>query len=136
MSGDLGAYVFLPWLRQGISTRIERTDDTPMAGRADVRVTVGIGGGSESSPFDVSLALFGPGDVTAFDTRAITRHWPRPDVFEVEPNYFPLLELFPADLPWRYTPAAANAQDRLRPWLALIVLRDDEIAGIDAPSAE
>ena len=48
--------------------------------------------------------------------------------FRRSPNYFPLIELQPADLPWRYTPARANAQDRLRPWLCLIVVRDDEIA--------
>jgi len=100
-----------------------------------VKVTVSIAGGPESAPIDVVVNLLGPGDIKAFDTRAITRHWPRPDVFEVEPNYFPLLELFPADVAWRYTPAKADAQKRLRPWLGLIVLRDDEIDKVEPPTA-
>jgi hypothetical protein len=113
---DSGKYTFLPWLRQGISTQIGETDGTPVTGHADVKVTVSISGGTESSPIDVVVNLLGPGDIKALDTRAITRHWPRPDVFEVEPNYFPLIELFPADVAWRYTPAKADSQGRLRPW--------------------
>jgi hypothetical protein len=132
---DLGKYTFLPWLRQGISTQISQTDGTPVVGRANVQTTVSISGGSESAPITVSIDLLGPGDVKAFDTRAITRHWPRPDVFEVEPNYFPLLEVFPADVPWRFTPAKADGQDRLRPWLGLIVLRDDEIDTFQGPTS-
>jgi hypothetical protein len=132
---DLGKYTFLPWLRQGISTQITQTDGTPVMGRANVEATVSIIGGSESTPVTVSIDLLGPGDVKAFDTRAITRHWPRPDVFEVEPSYFPLLEVFPADVPWRFTPAKADAQDRLRPWLGLIVLRDDEIDTFQGPTS-
>ena len=45
------------------------------------------------------------------------------------------LELFPADIAWRYTPAKANPQDRLRPWLGLIVLRDDEIDTVTSPTS-
>jgi hypothetical protein len=137
MNGDLGKYTFLPWLRQGISTQLGQPDGTSVQLRANVHVDVKIGGGSEShDPVGVDVSLFGPADVKAFDVRAITRHWPRPDVFEVEPNFFPLLELYPADVAWRYTPASANAQDRLRPWLGLIVLRDDEIDTIDGPTAD
>jgi hypothetical protein len=139
MSDDTsGKYTFLPWLRQGISTQVSQTDGTPVSGHASVQVTVAITGGSEStaSPAPpVTIDLLGPGDIKAFDSRAITRTWPQPNVFEVEPNYFPLVELFPADIAWRYTPAKANAQDRLRPWLGLIVLRDDEIDTLAAPTS-
>ncbi len=100
-----------------------------------MKVTVGITGGSESVPITVAVDLIGPGDVKAFDVRAVTRTWPKENVFEVEPNYFPLLELFPADVAWRYTPAKADAQDRLRPWLGLIVLRDDEIDTLTLPTS-
>jgi hypothetical protein len=131
---DSGKYTFLPWLRQGISTQIGEADGTPVTGHADVKVRVSISGGPESSPIDVVVNVLGPGDVKGLDTRAITRHWPRPDVFEVEPNYFPLIELFPADVAWRYTPAKADSQDRLRPWLGLIVLRDDEIDKLEGPT--
>jgi hypothetical protein len=136
-TSNLGKYAFVPWLRQGISTQTNATDGQPVTLRASVHVDVSIGGGSESAtPIGLDIALFGPSDVKAFDTRAIVRHWPTRDVFEVEPNYFPLLELFPADVAWRYTPVRANAQSRLRPWLALIVLRDDEIDSMQGPTSD
>jgi hypothetical protein len=129
---ELGLHSFLPWLRRGVGVGIARVDgDTTPAPRATLDVKVSIGGGPLSTaagPVDVPLSLYGPGDVTALDTRAVIRTWPRPDVYQSEPNYFPLIELQPADLPWRYTPARANPQDRLRPWLCLIVLRDDEVS--------
>lgn len=137
---ELGKHIFLPWVRRGIGTQIVRLDgDATAAPRATLDVTVAIGPGPLSTaapPTKVSLALYGPGDVAALDPRAVIRTWPRPDVFEAEPNFFPLIELQPADLPWRYTPARANAADRLRPWLVLIVLRDDEIASLALPSAD
>jgi hypothetical protein len=138
MSEALSKYTFLPWLRRGISTQIARTDDGTQqanAPRSMVTVGVSIGGGPSSAEVDVPLSLFSSGDVRSFDTGAVTRRWPRPDDFEVEPNLFPAIELFPADLPWRYTPARANAQDRLRPWLGLIVLRNDEIEPSDSSSS-
>jgi hypothetical protein len=137
MTDAAGKYAFLPWMRQGVSTETSQVDGTPVPLRASVHVDVTIGGGSESSaPVGVDVALAGPADVRAFDTRAITRHWPRPDVFEVEPNFFPLLELYPADVAWRYTPARADGQDRLRPWLGLIALRDDEIDTVEGPTLQ
>jgi hypothetical protein len=129
---ELGTHTFLPWIRRGVGTQIDRVDgDATSAARTTLPVTVAVGGGPLSTaagPVSVPLALYGPGDVTALDPRTVIRTWPRPNVFQAEPNFFPLIELQPADLPWRYTPARANAQDRLRPWVSLIVLRDDEIA--------
>jgi hypothetical protein len=138
VSDELGKHTFLPWLRRGISTQIGRVDDGSASNelRSQVTVSVSVGPGPSSGEVEVPLALFGPGDVALVDGRAVVRHWPRADVFEVEPNLFPLLELVPADLPWRYTPARANPQDRLRPWLGLIVLRDDEIDTIAPATSE
>jgi hypothetical protein len=141
MSDGVGKYTFLPWLRQGISTETSQVEGMTVPLRATIHVDVKIGGGAgpgdeSHDPIGLDFGLAGPGDIRNFDARAVARHWPRPDVFEVEPNYFPLLELFPADIAWRYTPARANDQDRLRPWLALIVLRNDEIETIETPTGE
>jgi hypothetical protein len=118
---------------------IGRVDgDATTAPRAQLAVTLSIGGGPLSTaagPVGVPLSLYGPGDITGLDVRTVIRTWPRPDVYLAEPNYFPLIELQPADLPWRYTPATANASDRLRPWLTLVVLRDDEIVSVAAPTS-
>jgi hypothetical protein len=83
----------------------------------------------------VSLELQGPGDVIAFDARAVTRVWPPAGTLDAEPNYFPLVELDQVDLPWRYTPRSADAAGRLRPWFALIVVREDEVA-FEAPRGD
>src|SRR5262245_11321972 len=117
-------YLLIPWLRRGIGTQISRVDDGT-AGGARATFSVGIelnnrgmvSGGTDTSATSIELSLFGPGDVSSFDTRAIVRSWPAPDVFEAETNYFPLIEFGQADLPWRYTPANAPGTERLRPWL-------------------
>lgn len=134
---ELGSHVFLPWVRRGVGVHVGRVDgDAAAAPRAtlDVGVSIGPGPLSTAAPINIPLALFGPGDVTSLDTRVIVRSWPKPNVFEAEPNYFPLLDIDPADLPWRYTPARASAKDRLRPWLVLVALRDDEIESYAPPS--
>jgi len=126
MSDLSGAYAFLPWLRRGLGATIERDDfDGPPAPRAAAHITVDLN--EHSLTATAPLMLAGPGDVAGLDPRAVIRVWPRPAVNDAEPNYFPLIEFDQADLPWRYTPAKATGQDRLRPWLCLIVLRDDEI---------
>lgn len=126
MSEPLGSFTFLPWLRRGVATQIRRVDGAgPTAPRAAISFQLGFNSDAFSAAVD--LNLFGPGEVTGFDERVIIRTWPRPDVFDAEANFFPLVEFEQADLPWRYTPARATVQDRLRPWICLIVLKDDEI---------
>ena len=136
MSDLSGAYAFVPWLRRGLAASIDRPDLTePPAPtelpvpRAAAQITVELNENSLSAA--VPLTLAGPGDVAGIDPRAVIRVWPRPGVNDAESNYFPLIEFDQADLPWRYTPAKATGQDRLRPWLCLIVLREDEIAAYE-----
>ena len=58
------------------------------------------------------------------------RHW----ITNFEPNYLPYIEFYEEDFPWRYTPAAPDlAKHRLRPWLALVVMKEDEFK--DSPVA-
>jgi hypothetical protein len=130
MSDLSGAYAFVPWLRRGLAASIERPDlEGPPAPRAGAHITVDLNEHSLSATAPLTLA--GPGDIAGIDPRAVIRVWPRPGVNDAEPNYFPLIEFDQADLPWRYTPAKATGLDRLRPWLCLIVLRDDEIASFE-----
>ena len=125
MADPVAKYVFLSWLRRGVGTAIEpRESDAGTAPRVKVPVTVAFNAGSLSAT--VPLELFGAGEVSGFDPRAVIRVWPRPDVFDAESNYFPLVEFDQPDLPWRLTPARAEVNDRLRPWLALVVVKEDE----------
>ena len=51
---------------------------------------------------------------------------PRPDTSDFEPNCFPSIEFDRPDFPWLFTPARANANAQLRPWLCLVVVRKQD----------
>ncbi len=125
MSTPLAQYGFLSWLRRGVSTRIDRRDGEG-GPAAHATVSVHIGFNTDTKAVDVPLELLGSGELGSFDTRSVARTWPRAEVADAEANYFPLVEFTDADLPWRLTPASAATSGRLRPWIVLIVLRDDE----------
>jgi hypothetical protein len=130
------SYAFLPWLRLGLAQRITRADGEPSP---DVHVRIPVAVTLNADPnltATAPLALFGPGEVTAINPGVIARVYPTPDTFDAESNYFPLIELEQPDLPWRYTPARATSADRLRPWLCLITLREDEIATFEETGAD
>ncbi len=126
MSEVFGSYAFVSSLRRGIATEIANRDGEPSPTRATVAVSVGINDGALSAT--ANLELFGPGEITGFEAPAVIRTWPRPDVFDAETNNFPLIEFDQPDLPWRFTPAAPAVNDRLRPWIVLVILEDSEVA--------
>jgi hypothetical protein len=128
VSEPSASYAFLPWLRRGVSAHL--TDDGA-GGRLEAPIVLAFGEGREAS---TTLGLAGPGDVIGLDPRTIIRTWPSLQAREAEPNYFPLVEFDQPDLPWRHCPSPPSATDRLRPWLCLIVLKDDEIASF-APAS-
>lgn len=72
-----------------------------------------------------NVNLYGPGDVIGIDPRHIIRTEPRHLTANFEPNYLAGIEFDQLDFPWLFTPAKPNG-DRLRPWLALIVLKPGE----------
>lgn len=119
------SYRFLPWARQGLAAALEEPDlDRPLASVARFEVQVPVldaPGGEDPEPVERSVALHGPGDVVGLQREQVIRTWPAAGATDAEPNYFPLIELDRPDLPWLFTPAAANAAQRLRPWLALVV---------------
>ena len=85
------------------------------------------GGGTLSQDVQHDVALYGPGDVIGVDPRAIVRTDPRDQITSFEPNYLPCIEFYDEDFPWRYSPAVPDpATGRLAPWLALIVLTNDD----------
>lgn len=130
----LATYSFLPWLRQGLANRITSADlDPAVTLRAAVRVDVEasgrtLDGGTVTHTVGRDVELYGPGDIVGLERRAIVRMEPRHWITEFEPNYLPHIEFYDADLPWRYTPAAAGTHGRLRPWITLVVLAEDEFA--------
>jgi hypothetical protein len=137
MTAPLGNYTFLPWLRQGLANRIGTASAASL--RAQVQVDLeltgeALAGGELHEPISRTVELYGPGDVVGLDARAILRTEPRDWITDFEPNYLAAIEFYDEDFPWRYTPAAPDAATgRLTPWLALIVLREDEFADATVP---
>lgn len=132
MSTPLATYSFLPWLRQGIANNISQPDgDVSVKLRASIPIELTVSGidpsGVAIAPQKVSqqIDLYGPGDIIGLDSKAIVKNEPRNWITNFEPNYLPYLDFYEEDLPWRYTPATPTGE-RLRPWLTLVVLKEDE----------
>jgi hypothetical protein len=117
------SYGFLSVLRRGLAARIG--DDAPTEPRANIAASFQVAGQAVAGLPEVALA--GPGDIVGFDAGSVRRTWPTSGATDAEPNYFPLVELAQADLPWRYTPVPTSGE-RLTPWLCLVVVKDSEIA--------
>ncbi len=118
-------YRFLPWTRRGLAAAV--TDHSAasagsLPARAAVKLDVVLTGGHGSG--STTTAIAGPGDVVGIDPAAIVRLTPRPDASNVEPNFLAAVDFDDPDLPWLFTPSAANPLGQLRPWLALVVVED------------
>ena len=117
---------FLPWVRQGAAAAVTTVDSlgqSPLPGAATVNVALQVN--STAIPA-TAVQLRGPGDVLGIDPNQVVRTDPRPASVDFEPNCFPAVEFDHPDLPWLFTPAAANSDSKLRPWLCLIVLREQD----------
>jgi hypothetical protein len=118
-------YVFLPWVRQGIASGIQTPDSlgANQAGVVAVPVKLRI---NNTDDIDRQVSLHGPGDIIGIDPQQVVRTDPRHQATDFEPNYFPAIEFDRPDFPWLFTPAQANADGKLRPWLCLVVVRKQE----------
>lgn len=148
MNDPLTTYTFLPWLRQGIASKIERGDTLGVASRpserASIQVALQVNGQTDFVSGDVQLV--GPGDIVGINPRAIVRTEPRNWVTDFEPNYLTFIEFYDEDFPWRYTPARAveidsgdstvsdPRQTKLRPWIFLLVLEETEFEREASPA--
>ena len=137
MSGTLAHYAFIPWVREGISTRIAELDalGNPTNDLAKERAELGVELNLESIDIDdgsviqskvnKKLKVLGPPDVLGISADAVVRMEPKPKVNNYEANGLPYIEFYQEDFPWAYSPSASN-NTRITPWLALICLKDDE----------
>jgi hypothetical protein len=126
----LGRYHFLAWSRRGIGASVDNPDQGSLPSRAelDVQLSLSAQQGSTTTVVPASpqkVQLYGPGDLAGIDGRHVVRTEPRNFTVNYEPNYLCGIEFDGPDFPWLFTPAAPNG-DRLRPWVALIVLKPGE----------
>ena len=126
-------YAFLPWVRKGIAKEITDQEAPGELNRkertlVDVKLNLHGDGGSGNVNDDApkTIQITGPGDIKGISADAIIRTEPAPNSVDFEPNYLACIEFYDVDFPWRYTPATADNDGRLRPWLFLIVLKDGE----------
>ena len=139
MSDILARYTFLPHLRKGLSNKIEEQDNlndfstTPDGGwnegRPDFTVKVNIEATKDGNTTDdhvtQEVQLVGPGDIIGIDQRLVVKTEPKNWITNYEPNYFPYIELYDEAFLWAYSPTSVNGR-KLRPWLTLIALKEDE----------
>ena len=115
---------FLPWAREGAAATIATVDTlAPQPAMANLAVALTVNG-SQAVPMTVQLR--GPADVLGLDVRQVVRMDPPPGSQSFEPNYFPCVEFDRPDYPWLFTPARADPDGRLRPWLCLVVVREQD----------
>jgi hypothetical protein len=131
-------YHFRSWLRRGIGADAGQPDGPGLPDRAALTVTLnvtalqGSSAVADSPPPQLTVHLYGPGDVIGIDPRHIIRTEPRDQTMNFEPNYLAGIEFGYPDFPWLFTPALP-AGDRLRPFVTLIVLKPEEFTSPDVP---
>src|SRR5262245_12681207 len=116
---------FLPWVRQGAAATVNTVDTlgATQPGSATLTAALTI---NNSQPVPLTVRLRGPADVVGIDPLEVVRTDPRPGTSNFEPNYLASIEFDRPDFPWLFTPAKPAANARLRPWLCLIVVRQQE----------
>ena len=124
MALKVANYTFSSWLRKGIANRITEPDNLGTGTSASKeRSKVPIDVVLNSDTVHKEFALIGPGDIIGINHQMVVRTEPINWITNFEPNYLAFIEFYDEDFIWRYTPARANDK-RLRPWLALLVLKE------------
>ena len=120
----MSGLTFLSWVREGLAAAGGEADPLtrPMPARTTLTLRPRL---KDRAPVEVTARLLGPGDVTALDPAQILRTHPAPETPDAEPHLFAAVEFDRPDLPWMFSPAAADSHGRLRPWLVLVVLEAD-----------
>jgi hypothetical protein len=115
-------YQFLSFVRSGFAASITEPDTLGSGQRALATAPVGVTVSGVAQPVTHAAVVRGPGDVIGIVRNQIVRTDPIDGAVGVEPNYFALIEFDRPDLPWLFTPAAATANEQLRPWIVLVVV--------------
>ncbi|SFS14089.1 hypothetical protein SAMN04487846_2845 [Microbacterium sp. cf046] len=125
--------IFVPWVRRGGAAAFDRPDTlgAGQPGTTSSTVTLEVNGRPGAA---LPVRLMGPSHVTALQPRQVIRTDPTPGARTFESNFFPLIEFDEPSLPWLFTPASADARERLRPWLCLIVVKVQPGVRLDPPT--
>ena len=131
---EVAKYLFKSWARKGIAANISEPDTLgvgvpPAADRATIKLSIDLNVGALTRDF----TLIGPGDIVGIHQDMVVRTEPLNWITNFEPNYLAFVEFYDEDFPFRYTPASPVGPiagnpfgERLRPWIVLLVLKEDE----------
>ncbi|MFK7786201.1 MAG: hypothetical protein AB8B56_13865 [Crocinitomicaceae bacterium] len=129
-----GTYTYLSWIRKGMASEIQEVDQlggsvTQAYDNASVSININVQSGSkELGSDDREFALLGPGDINVKAIATSEAHTePIRGMRNVEFNNLPYIQFYDEDFPWRFSPATDKA-GKLRPWLQLIALTEDEFS--------
>lgn len=119
----LDVKTFLPWVRSGLASIVA----SPAPGQTRPRITVQVDVVGEGGPREEvakGLTVRGPGDVLAIDPSQIIRRFPSPGTRDAEETFLAHIEFDRPELPWLFTPhpPSGATQERLDPWMSLVVL--------------
>jgi hypothetical protein len=134
------SYTFLRWVRFGMAASLDG-GTLPAGGGPRAQVTVEVNLGATRPVFNTAnpmptakLAVFGPGDVGGIDARQVIRTFPAPNTADFESSFHAHVEFDRPDLPWLFTPIGPDANNLLRPWLALVVVEKGDDVKIEPAS--
>ncbi|KGN89388.1 hypothetical protein HQ45_07615 [Porphyromonas crevioricanis] len=132
---------YFPWVKKGLGNRIAEEDKlTTSEIQKDLWLTkhraalfleahflntdtASQDGDEEKSTIikTKEIQFVGPSDITQVLDQAISKVTPKPLSTSMPPQYLPYIEFWEPDFPWRFSPVKPNADNRIRPWLALLV---------------
>ncbi len=147
MSPTPGNRPFFSWVRRGVAASI---NSAPPTGQSRVTSSVQLSivdqnrAAYAKQPGPVQVQLYSHRDVIGTDPAMIVRTEPAHGTTNFEPNYLCAIEFDGPDFLWMFTPSppAVNVNsgpgglpsgDCLPPWVALIVLKQDEFVKLAAP---
>jgi hypothetical protein len=121
-------YSLVPWVRRGLASLVA---GAPTKNYAELPVALAVNGTAVTQA-PPQVRLVGPGDITSLDAAAVIRTDPRDGADDFEPNYLATVELALPDLPWLFTPVAADGESKLRPWICLVVVAEGDGVALES----
>ena len=123
---DEANQIFLPWVQPGVAAAIPDQAVERLSSDQAAVLSLPLKLVVNSSTVAKTARLYGPGDIAGIDPEQVVRVEPKPGTTDFEPNYFAAVEFDRPDFPWLFTPAKADRQGQLRPWLCLVVVRKQD----------
>ncbi|MCQ2148168.1 MAG: hypothetical protein MJZ16_11750, partial [Bacteroidales bacterium] len=140
MSNSDNVYYF-PWVRKGLGGYINEKESLGDSSkentlcRAEITIKSNYETEREKSGGEVSTSeqflekvvkFSGPGDILKVSPAAIMKVHPSDGEEGFPIQNIPYIEFWEPDFPWRFTPAS-DLDDKLRPWLSLVVVKSSEV---------